>query len=198
MSGLAATGADPEGRTDPLEDRKRLWWTTFRRFLLASVLTALVVGGIGGVVWKLIVTLPYYSVGNEGAATTTERMLTDFVAPDAWYAVVAAVGGLIIGLLALRFVRLGWPAVVLSAGSAVAAGLICWGVGVLMGPNDFNKRLANAMPGDQVPIDFTLEAQVAIALWPFAAVIPLLLWSSLAPDTDSEPSPTNEESDRVR
>lgn len=156
------------------------------------MLAALVTGGIGGVVWKLIVTLPYYSLSSEGAASTTERMLTDFVAPDAWYSVVAVVGGLLIGLLALRFVRLGWPSVVLTAVSAIGGGLLCWGVGVLMGPSDFNTRLASAMPGDQVPIDFTLQAPVAIALWPFAAVIPLLLWSSLAPDAETEPSAPNE------
>ncbi len=160
--------------------------------MLASVVAAVVIGGIGGVVWKLIVTLPYYSVGDKGAATTTERMLTNFVAPDAWYSVVAVVGGLLIGLLAFRFVRLGWPAVVSTAFSALGAGLVCWGVGVLMGPNDFNARLTAAMPGDQVPIDFTLQAPVAIALWPFAAVVPLLLWSSLAPDAETAPSAPEE------
>ena len=187
MSGLSQPGSPQEGRVEPaVEPVKRQWGLRFQRCLLTSLLTCLVIGGIGGVVWKLIVMLPYYSVGAEGKARTTERMLTDFVAPDAWFSVVAAAGGLLIGLLGLRFVRLGWPAVVTTAVSAVAAALLCWGVGILMGPSDFTGRLAQAMPGDQVPIDFTLQAPVAIAIWPFAAVVPLLLWSSLAPDREVE------------
>lgn len=187
MSGLIPPASVQDGRVDPTVDpAKRQWWLGFQRCVLVSVLTCLVIGGIGGVVWKLIVTLPYYSVGAEGKASTTERMLTDFVAPDAWFSVVAAFGGLLIGLLGLRFVRLGWPAVLVTAVSAVAAALLCWGVGILMGPSDFIGRLARAMPGDQVPIDFTLQAPVAIAIWPFAAIVPLLLWSSLAPDREVE------------
>ena len=187
MSGLIQPGNAQDGRLDPVvEPGERRWGLRFQRCLLASVLICVVIGGIGGVVWKLIVTLPYYNVGAEGKATTTELMLTDFVAPDAWFAVVAVSGGLLIGLLGLRFVRLGWPAAVVTVGSALVAALLCWVVGILMGPSDFTGRLARAMPGDQVPIDFTLQAPVAIAIWPFAAVVPLLLWSSLAPDREVE------------
>lgn len=172
------------------ESRRRAWWGTFNRGVLTLVLAGAATGGVAGVVWKLIVTLPYYSLSAEREATTTERMLTDFVAPDAWFSVIAVVGGLGIGLLGLRFVRLGWPAVVAVFLASTGAALVCWGVGVLMGPNEFAQRLAAAMPGDQVPIDFTLHAPVAVALWPIAAIVPLLLWSSLAPEAEADPDPS--------
>ena len=77
------------------------------------------------------------------------------------------------------------PIVVLST---VAAELICWLVGYRLGPGAFEPRLAAAHPGDLVPIALTLRAKATLLSWPFFAVIPILLGSSLGRDED-DPMP---------
>ena len=76
----------------------------------------------------------------------------------------------------------------LVAAVAVLAALVCWLVGHQLGPADFVQRLAAAQPGDQVPIELTLRARASLLTWPFLAIVPVLLGSSLGPD-DEEPKP---------
>jgi hypothetical protein len=71
---------------------------------------------------------------------------------------------------------------------AVASALTCWLVGYRLGPGDFSARLAAAQPGDLVPIPLTLRARASLLIWPFFAVIPVLLGSSLGRD-EEEPRP---------
>jgi hypothetical protein len=71
---------------------------------------------------------------------------------------------------------------------AVASALMCWLVGYRLGPGDFSARLAAAHPGDLVPIPLTLRARASLLTWPFFAVIPVLLGSSLGRD-EEEPRP---------
>jgi hypothetical protein len=78
--------------------------------------------------------------------------------------------------------------VLLVAAVATAAALVCWMVGHQLGPTDFVPRLAAARPGEEVPIELTLRARASLLTWPFFAVIPVLLGSSLGPD-DEEPKP---------
>jgi hypothetical protein len=71
---------------------------------------------------------------------------------------------------------------------ATVSALTCWLVGYLLGPGDFAARLAAAQPGDLVSIPLTLRAYASLLTWPFFAVIPVLLGSSLGRD-DEEPRP---------
>jgi len=71
---------------------------------------------------------------------------------------------------------------------AVASALTCWLVGYRLGPGDFSARLAAAQPGQLVPIPLTLRARASLLTWPFFAVIPVLLGSSLGRD-EEEPRP---------
>jgi hypothetical protein len=57
-----------------------------------------------------------------------------------------------------------------------------------LGPEDFVGRLAAAQPGDLVPIELTLRAGASLLTWPFFAIIPVLLGSSLGSDKE-EPRP---------
>jgi hypothetical protein len=157
--------------------------------LIAFAVGCAGVGALAGVLWWRIVRLAVYTVGADGRATTSERGLTEFFAGDAWFCVIGVVLGAGLGVLGwLRFRTAGWVLVPVLAGAALVAGLMCWAVGVQLGPGDFTQRLAAARPGDLVPIELTLRAPVALVSWPFAAVIPVLLGSSLGRD-DEEPRP---------
>jgi hypothetical protein len=153
------------------------------------VALALGLGAAAGVVWSIVVDLPTYRVNPEGGAAISERGLANFIGSDAWFSVIGLVVGLGLGVLGWRALRrLGWPLVPLVLISAIAAGLICWLVGYRLGPGDFSARLAAARPGDLVPIELTLRARASLLVWPFFAVIPLLVASSLGRD-DDDPRP---------
>jgi len=157
--------------------------------VLGFVLFALGVGALAGVLWWLVVDLPGYQVNRGGGASTSERGLADFIGGDAWFTLIGAVAGLVLGCLAwVRLRQLGWPVVLVSALAAVGASLICWTVGYHLGPGDFNERLTEARPGDLVLIQLTVRAKASLLVWPFAATVPVLLWSSLGRD-EEEPRP---------
>jgi hypothetical protein len=146
---------------------------------------ALGAGAAAGVVWWAVVELPTYRVNSDGGASTTERGLTEFFGGDAWFVAVGLVVGVGLGLAGWRFLRgLGWPLVLVVAGGALAAELVCWFVGYRLGPGDFTARLAAAKPGDLVPIELTLRANASLLTWPFFAVVPVLLSSSLGREED--------------
>lgn len=151
-------------------------------------------GGASGVLWWKVVTLPSYRVNADGGASTSERGLSEFFAGDAWFCAIGVLVGLVLGTLAWRnFRALGWPVVIVVCLDALLAGLLCWLVGYRLGPGEFNPRLAAAQPGDVVPIELTLRARASLLTWPFFAVIPVLLGSSLGRDAE-EPRPPRQPS----
>jgi hypothetical protein len=146
-------------------------------------------GALAGVGWWAVVDLPAYRITPDGGASISERGLAEFVAGDAWFCAIGLVVGVSLGAVAWRALRdLGWPLVLLVGVVAVLAGLVCWFVGHRLGPGDFVARLAAAHPGDLVSIELTLRARASLLTWPFFAVIPVLLGSSLGRDED-EPRP---------
>jgi hypothetical protein len=164
-----------------------------RGALLRFLAFALGLGAVVGVLWWQVVDLPAYLVGPDGGASTSERGLTGFVAGDAWFTLLGALAGLLLGWLGwAKLKNLGWPLVLVVVLAAVAAALVCWLVGYLLGPGNFNARLAQARPGDEVLIQLTIRARASLLVWPFVAIIPVLLGSSLGRD-DEEPRPRSTE-----
>ncbi|HJV13700.1 MAG TPA: hypothetical protein VJ625_07385 [Propionibacteriaceae bacterium] len=157
--------------------------------LFAFAAASLGLGAAAGVLWWLVVNPPAYELNSNGGASTSERGLTEFISGDAWFCAIGLVVGLLIGLAAWRWLRsIGWTVVLVVLVCAVAAALTCWLVGYRLGPGDFSARLAAAQPGQLVPIPLTLRARASLLTWPFFAVIPVLLGSSLGRDED-EPRP---------
>lgn len=156
-------------------------------WLTGVTVSSLVIGGIAGVIWSRIAPLPRYRILIDGGATMTEAGLAQIFGADAWYVVIGAVGGIIIGgAMWARFRKLGWIVPLGALAAAMVAGLTCWQVGVLLGPGRLEPRIAAANPGDYVPVALTLRSPVAIVVWAFAAVGVILIASALAPD-DTEP-----------
>ena len=149
-------------------------------------------GALAGLVWPAVVDLPTYLVNADGRASTSERGLTAIFGADAWFCLLGAVAGPLLGAVAWWRLRgLGWPVVLVTAVTAVAAALVCWQVGTAIGPTAFTTRLATAQPGDVVPIGLELRAGASLVVWPFLAVVPVLLASSLGRD-DEEPNETDD------
>jgi fumarate reductase subunit C len=149
-------------------------------------------GVLAGVVWWAMVDLPLYRIQPDSSATTGERDLTEFIAGDAWFCLIGVVVGLGLGVVGWRYLRsLGWPLVVIVVVVALGAALLCWAVGYQLGPGEFERRLATARPGALVPIDLTVRAYASLVVWPFLAVVPVLLGSSLSPDAEEAPAVTS-------
>lgn len=164
--------------------------------VVAFVALGLGLGALAGVVWEAVVDLPTYTVNEQGRAATSERGLTAVVGSDAWFCLLGALLGLLLGLVGWRRLRsLGWPLVLLVVLTAAAAGLVAWWVGTVLGPGPFNPRLAAAGPGDVVPLALELRAPGSLLVWPFLAVVPVLLGSSLGRDEEelAEATATAEE-----
>nr|NLI49189.1 hypothetical protein [Propionibacterium sp.] len=144
---------------------------------------AVVVGALASLLWARLVRLPAYVVDANYFATISERGHTEVIASDAWFVVIGLAAGLVLGGVAWSWFRnLGWPVALISTGAGLLAGLVCWGVGQLLGPGPFDVRLAQAQPGDSVVIAFALHAPAALAAWGLAAVTPSMLLAALGPE----------------
>lgn len=154
------------------------------------LLLAVVIGIGAGVLWEKVVRLPGYHIGSNGAATTTERGLTEFFAVDAYFCLIGFLASIGLGIVAWKwFGRLGWPVVFVAVLGAASAALICWWVGYQLGPGAFEPRLAHAEPGDFVPIALDLRSPVALLVWAFGAIVPVLLGASLGRDEEEDDLP---------
>ena len=72
----------------------------------------------------MLVKPPAYELNSGGAASTSERGLTQFIAGDAWFCAIGLVVGVLLGLAAWRWLRdLGWTVVlvVLALGAGLTA-----------------------------------------------------------------------------
>lgn len=149
---------------------------------MLSVLS-LLVGGLGALLWVNLVHLPAYEVRADGRAVISAQGLASLIAGDAAFVLLGLAGGVLLGGIAWSWFRqVGWWVALIAAGAALLAGVTCWWLGTLVGPGPFDVRLAEARPGDVVPVSLGLRAPSALAVWPFAAVAVPLFAASLGAD----------------
>lgn len=139
-----------------------------------TLLFALAVVGIGvlaGILWHLVVTLPTFLTADDSSLQMTERAQGQVFAIDAVYSLIGVLFGALLGILAWKlWSEVGWQKVLIGAVGALAAALLCWAIGVIMGPGDFAARAVAAQPGDRVPVDFALRARSAVLTWCIGAL----------------------------
>lgn len=137
----------------------------WRGIVVAAGISA-VLGGLAALVWQASATLPTYTIAEDGSASTTERGLTEVFSTDATFSAIGLLLGVVVGAACTWwFAVRGALVVAVSAGCSLVSGLVCWWVGVLLGPGQFDVRVAGAKPGDTVPIDFQLHSPVALVTW---------------------------------
>jgi branched-subunit amino acid ABC-type transport system permease component len=140
--------------------------------------TVALAGMLAGIVWNRVVRLPSYKIENDFRAAISEAGQTQIAATDVYFAVVGAVGGIVIGIIAwLAFHRLGWPVTVLACAGAGVAGLLARWVGEFIGPRDFEGRIARATTGEFVRIDFASHTWVTMGVWIAMAALVVLIGS---------------------
>ncbi|WP_316669098.1 hypothetical protein [uncultured Propionibacterium sp.] len=144
-----------------------------------------VLGLLAGFVWNLVTPLQSVTVASDGTATMTNTAAVQNFSPDAAFVMIGLVLGLILGILAWQwFRRAGWPVVLIAVIGASLCALVAVCSAAVVGPSGFDTRLANAAPGETVAFDLALTSPTTWVVWPFAAVIPVLIYSALTHDTD--------------
>lgn len=138
---------------------------------VAVVAVAAAVGAVAGVVWEWWWTPPP-GVALEGAFVYTSGGLADGFSGTGLYVVVAAVAGLLLGVLvAMRSDHREVPALLaLAAGSSLAAWLMGV-VGSALGPPDADRRARDLADQTAMSGDLAVEGAAAWLALPTAALL---------------------------
>ena len=168
--------------------KPRLRW---RWLQLLGVVVAL--GIPMGVMWAFLSRRPGYVVSQDLGAGLSERGLADVFSADALFVCLAAVSGIIIGLLSWwRFQDRNWTVCAAAILGSFAASLVMWQLGLVIAPPTFDERLAAAQPGDVIPIDLSLHSLSALLVGPFCAITPVMLLAAFLPERMSTVQPQPE------
>jgi hypothetical protein len=150
---------------------------------LAILVGSAVLGLAAGYIWVQLAPQASYVVISHGSADVVNPETTAFIAADAVYAAIGAVGGLIIGLAGyLLGVRKHgpWPMAAVLAGS-IGAGIIARYVGEHHGLTAFNHLLLTSPVGTHLHAPLILAGDNAATTWPTVASLPALsFWPLVA------------------
>ncbi|MCD9153238.1 hypothetical protein [Aeromicrobium duanguangcaii] len=163
---------------------------------VSGSLLAVVASGIpAGFVWWGL-GRPAQWLATERGLVLTEENATGRFQVVAVFTVVGVVLGLVAGVAVQRFTRSAqWQTVVGLAAAASAASLLCWRLGVWLGPS--SPRDATGLEvGDVVRDQFAVDTIVPFLLWPLAAVLSYTITLYLSSDGVEDDEPDDEVSER--
>ena len=149
---------------------------------LAILVGSALLGVAGGFAWTQIAPKAVYVVIAHGSADVVNPETPAFIAADAWFCVVGAVGGLIIGLVGyLLVVRRHGPApmAAILAGGVIAALVARW-IGEHQGLHQFNRQLVSAPQGTLLHAPLALAGDTSAAIWPPVPSLPAVAFWPLA------------------
>ena len=139
-----------------------------------------VLGLVGALAWWLLVEPAYFTKADNGGLGMGEVQLAERFNADGWYAVIAAVLGLLSGgaLSWWRSRDFLLTSVLLLLGSGLAAAVMA-GAGRVLGPTDPGALAGGVAVGDRLPMQLEVTSSVCYLVWPIAALIGALfvLWS---------------------
>ena len=174
--------------SEPTRVHRRSRSRPLRTLITGFILSAVTAGAVSGWLGHLLVSLPTYLTSDDGSVQITERAQGEVFATDAVFVIIGLIVGVALGIAAWHyFRRLGWPVAFLAVGGGLLAGVTCWLVGVAQGPSNFAERVATAMPGEMVPIDFELHTTSALLVWLLGAIIPVMLYANLSREETASP-----------
>jgi hypothetical protein len=176
--------------------------TTVRRPVVADALVVVgwfvLVGAIGAVLWWQVTPLAEYT-RTASNAQMGEVQLGRQVSADGWYFVVAAVGGLLSGVVLLSWRHRDPVAmVVLMTLGALLAGWLVLRIGLWLGPADPRDVLPHVAEGAKVPLQLRVHAPALVLVWPITALLGAIgvIWGTDADRSNDLDDPLSVERDR--
>jgi hypothetical protein len=162
-------------------------------------------GLLAGLIWGAAAPRALVREVGGGTAQLVNAETTAFIAADAWFCAIAAVTGLLTGLVGYRFASARRDD---AAGPACAAGLILGAVagsflmlwaGERIGLSGYDQHLAASPKGTLFLAPLALGAKTALAFWPMVTAVVILVteWGTRpardpgapgAPGAPAEPS----------
>jgi len=129
-----------------------------------------VAGVVVGAAWRFVV--PLAVLEKEATGVVQVGGAETEVAADGWFAVCAALAGVVAALAAVLLLRSGrlGALVGLAAGALVGA-LVAWRVGLLLSPPEIAASAKEVRVGDTFEGPLRLSALGVLLAWPTAAVI---------------------------
>jgi hypothetical protein len=188
----AAVWAAPQQPTEDASDARS--GGSLRGDAAVVIAIFLVLGLAGGVLWWLLVDPAAYTKTRDGGVMSEAALRRQFSA-DGVYAVIAAVTGLVTGLV-LTWWRSRDPlltSLLLVLGAALAAAVMAL-IGHLLGPGDPAAALREAKVGAQVPVRLEVDTFSVYLVWPVAVLAGALvvLLNSAGPTTSEAARGTTE------
>ncbi|HZO68669.1 MAG TPA: hypothetical protein VFB74_27050 [Kribbellaceae bacterium] len=153
--------------------------TRWSRAITVTFTTFLLAGLVAGWAWQQYAPLARYAVDETGAALDEEEMTRVF-GPDGLFVTIGFLTALALGGLLFWWLRNYGPFAVAAVvlGSIVGSG-VAWGVGMLLGNEPLDPRLAAAKPGDLVAAPLELHGWTALAAWPVGAALAVAVIAAL-------------------
>jgi hypothetical protein len=146
------------------------------------IVASALIGLAAGQIWSVLAPRAVYVVVTHGSADVINPETTAFIAADAVYCMIGAVGGLIIGLAGyLLAVRKHGPVpmAAILAGSIVAGVVARW-IGEHSGLTAFNHQLLTSPIGTHLSAPLVLAGDTSAAAWPTVSSFPALAFWPLA------------------
>ncbi len=159
--------------------------------VVALVVVLLVLAAGAAVLWVALASPPQWQVTQQGVVLTEEASGAQvgvellFVALGA---AVAVLWGLVAGFV-LR--RLGWVVVPLTVAATLAASVLTWRLGVLLGP-DGPEAVRSPQLGDSISARLAVDSPASFVVWAIAGLVGVLVvtWAAgRRPDVSERSAP---------
>jgi hypothetical protein len=150
-------------------------------WVAAALVGSVLLGLLAGLIWGEVAPRAVLQEIGSGTAQLVNAETTAFIGADAWFCGIAAVGGLLTGLVGYRFgvaPRAGGARAAVAAGlivGALAAALAMLWLGEQIGLSSYNQHLAASPDGTVFHASLALGAKSALAFWPMFTAIVILV-----------------------
>ena len=143
----------------------------------AALAGTAVLGVAAGLIWAAVAPRALLQEVGHGEAQLVTAESTAFILADAWFCLIAAIGGVVTGIAGYRLLvrRAGWIATAGLVLGAVAASLLMLRTGENIGLGTYNHLLAASPDGTFFHASLALGAKSALAFWPGLTSLIILL-----------------------
>ena len=134
-------------------------------------------GVAAGLIWAAVAPRALLLQVGPGEAQLVNAESNAFILADAWFCLIAVLGGAVTGIVGYRLLvrRAGWTAAAGLILGAVAASLLMLWTGENIGLGTYNHLLAASPAGAFFQASLALGAKSALAFWPGLTSLIILL-----------------------